>query len=207
MNWLDIGFVAFSVWGYPVSYLELIASLLGLISVYLAARENILTWPTGILNEFGFFCLFFQVGLYAGMLLQVLFFVVTVYGWYHWKKVENTKAVTRLTVNNGLWLLLIILSLSYLFHFLVVNFHSIMSGFISKPASQSILDSLIAVISVAATFLLAQKKLFAWVLWICVDLMSIVLFTRQGLYLVAIEYGIFLAIAIYGYLNWRKHCV
>lgn len=207
MNWLDIGFVAFSVWDYPVSYLELIASLLGLISVYLAAKESILTWPTGILNEFGFFCLFFQVGLYAGMLLQILFFVVTVYGWYYWKKIENISPVTHLAIRQGLWLLLIILLSTYAFHLLVTNLDSLLPALISKPASQSLLDSLIAVTSVAATFLLAKKKLFAWVLWICVDLMSIVLFIRQGLYLVTIEYCIFLSIAIYGYLHWRKRCV
>jgi nicotinamide mononucleotide transporter len=207
MNWLDIGFVAFSVWGYPVSYLELAASLLGLLSVYLAARKNILTWPTGIVNEFGFFCLFFQASLYAGMLLQVLFFVATVYGWYCWKKIDNKKPVTHLNIQTIIWLLVTILLSTGLFNLLVSNLHSLFPGFIPVPASQSILDSLVAVTSVAATFLMAKKKLFAWILWICVDLMSIVLFIRQDLYLVAIEYGIFLFIACYGYFCWRKHCV
>ena len=74
MTFFDINTIAFEVIGYPVSYVELIGTLFGLISVYFASRANILTWPTGIINEFFLFILFFQVQLYADMFLQVYFF-------------------------------------------------------------------------------------------------------------------------------------
>ena len=207
MNLLDINLIAFSVMESQVSYLELMATFFGLISVYFATKENILTWPTGIINEFGFFFLFFQVNLYAGMLLQILFFIVTLYGWYFWKKIKTERSVVNIKQLQLIWLIISIVMGTFIFNFLVSHLHLLIPGIIKQPAVQSVLDSLVAVTSIAATYLLAKKILFAWVLWILVDLMSIGLFVSQQLYLVAIEYSIFMMMAIYGYICWRKHCV
>jgi nicotinamide mononucleotide transporter len=85
----DINNVAFEIIGYPISYVEMIGTLFGFISVYLATKTNILTWGTGIINELFLFILFFQVQLYADMFLQVFFFAVTLYGWYYWKQIPK----------------------------------------------------------------------------------------------------------------------
>lgn len=207
MNLLDINLVAFSLMDYPISYLELFATFFGLVSVYFAAKENILTWPSGIANEFGFFCLFLQVGLYAGMLLQIIFFIVTLYGWYYWRKVKTENSVVNIKRIQLIWLVISIVVGTFIFNLLVSYLHILLPSIIKQPAAQSVLDSLIAVTSIAATYLLAKKIIFAWVLWILVDLMSIGLFVSQQLYLVAIEYSIFMGLAFYGYLRWRKHCV
>jgi nicotinamide mononucleotide transporter len=207
MNLLDINLVAFTLMNYPVSYLELFATFFGLVSVYFAAKGNILTWPTGIINEFGFCCLFFQVGLYAGMLLQVIFFIVTLYGWYYWKKVKTENSVVNIKRMQLIWLVISIVVGTFIFNLLVSYLHILLPSIIKQPATQSVLDSLVAVASIAATYLLAKKILFAWFVWILVDLMSIGLFVSQQLYLVAIEYGVFMVLAFYGYSRWRKHCV
>lgn len=207
MNPLDVNLIAFALLNHPVSYLELFATFFGLLSVYFAAKENIFTWPTGIVNEFGFFCLFFQVGLYAGMLLQVIFFIITLYGWYNWKKIKTEKSVININQSQLILLVAAIIVGTFIFNFLVSHLHILMPDIINQPAAQSALDSLIAVTSIVATYLLAKKILFAWILWILVDLMSIGLFASQQLYLVAIEYCIFMVLAFYGYSRWRKHCV
>ena len=207
MNPLDINWIAFTLFDYPVSYLELMVTFFGLMSVYFATKENIATWPTGIINECGFFCLFFQVGLYAGMLLQLLFFIVTLYGWYHWRKIKNDSQVVNIKKIQMIYIFLAIFVGTYFFNLLVSHLHLLIPGIIKQPAAQSILDSLVAVTSIAATYLLAKKILFAWVLWILVDLMSIGLFLSQQLYLIAIEYGIFMCLVFYGYSRWRKRYV
>lgn len=201
---LDIGSIAFSVWGYPVSYLELLATSLGLLSVFLASRENIATWPTGILSEIAFFYLFFQVSLYAGMLLQVIFFVITLAGWYGWHKGKPVGKIQQLNPVVCLIILITAFALTFLFNQLIQQLPSWFPHLISKPAAQSWIDSWVAVTSVIAVILLAKKYIFSWVLWILVDLVSIYLFWNQALYLLAVEYCIFLMMAIYGYLNWRK---
>jgi nicotinamide mononucleotide transporter len=94
--------------GYPISYVELIGTLFGLVSVYFASRANILTWGTGIVNEIFLFILFFQVQLYADMFLQIYFFVVTLYGWYNWNaKTKKPKSETSLRNKNLLLSILI----------------------------------------------------------------------------------------------------
>ena len=95
MTLFDINNIACEIIGYQISYVELIGTLFGFISVYLATKTNILTWATGIINELFLFILFFQVQLYADMFLQVFFFVVTLYGWYNWKQIPKENGITK----------------------------------------------------------------------------------------------------------------
>lgn len=90
MNFFDTKNIAFQILDYPLSYVELIGTLFGFLSVYLATRANILTWATGIINELFLFILFFQVQLYADMFLQIYFFIITLYGWYKWNSKKTT---------------------------------------------------------------------------------------------------------------------
>ena len=104
MNFFEIKNIAFQIWDYPISFVELIGTLFGLASVYFASRANILTWGTGIVNEVFLFILFFQVQLYADMFLQVYFFIVTIYGWYNWKTNTAEKMVSEINFRNKLLL-------------------------------------------------------------------------------------------------------
>lgn len=204
MTFFDVNVIAFSFLGYSVSYLELLATILGLISVWFATRENILTWPFGILNEFALFYLFFQVSLYAGMLLQVIFFIVTLIGWYNWRQGKSAKSIRQLNQIACMGIIFFSLILAWLFNLLIARLHIFLPTIITMPAAQSLIDSWVAVTSILAVVLLAKKYVFSWVLWILVDIVSTYLFWNQQLYLVAIEYVIFLMMATYGYGNWRK---
>lgn len=70
---LDVNSVFFSVLDYPVSYVEFMGAATGLVSVALAAKSNIWTWASGLVNVTCFFLIFYQVQLYSGMFLQVYF--------------------------------------------------------------------------------------------------------------------------------------
>ena len=105
MTLFDINNIANEIIVYQISYVELIGTLFGLISVYLATKTNILTWATGIINELFLFILFFQVQLYADMFLQVFFFVVTLYGWYNWKEIPKENGITKTELKTKIWLL------------------------------------------------------------------------------------------------------
>src|SRR4051812_36043281 len=107
MQFFQIQNIAFSVMGYPLSYIELIGTLFGLISVYYASKADILTWPAGIINEIFLFVLFYQVQLYADMFLQVYFLVVTAFGWYKWKSNTANVAVTAIGKHAGKFMIFI----------------------------------------------------------------------------------------------------
>ncbi len=200
---LNVELIAFSILGYPVSYLEFLATLFGLASVYLATQENVFTWPSGIVNEWGFFLLFYQVQLYADMFLQVIFFVVTVYGWLHWRSKRQRKKIHCLGWKRFAVLAIFILTTGLLIGVLNGNLHIIAPAVFSEPAASPYWDAQVMVASVVAITLLARKTVEAWVLWIAVDIVSVALFYSREIYLVSIEYIVFLVMACYGYYRWR----
>jgi nicotinamide mononucleotide transporter len=204
MHFFDISDTAFSIIGYPISYVELIGTMFGLISVYYASKANILTWSTGIVNEVFLFILFFQVHLYADTFLQVYFFIVTIYGWYNWNTstVENKIAVIS---TKARWLItIIIIAGSLLSGLLIKNIHLYLPNYFKVAAAYPFTDSFVMVLSIVATVLLAKKKIENWHLWILVDAICIILYFKKGVYFLSLEYLIFFGLASYGLYHWKK---
>jgi nicotinamide mononucleotide transporter len=204
MPFFDIHNVVIRFGGYDVSYVELIGSLFGLISVYLASKINILTWVTGLLNEMFLFILFYQLQLYADMFLQIYFFAVSLYGWYYWKYKATCQNVTTISINLKIGLGFVIVISSILVGWFFSNIHLYFPYYFNLKADYPFLDSMVMILSIVATVLLARKKLETWYLWILVDLLCIGLFYKKGAIFLTLEYFIFLIIAVYGLLSWSK---
>jgi len=204
MTIFDINTIAFETIGYPISYVELIGTLFGFLSVYFASKANILTWSTGIINELFLFILFFQVQLYADMFLQVYFFVVTLYGWYNWKQKPKQNSITTIKPKSKIWLVTTIIVGTILAGFFIANIHLYLPNYFKTEAAFPYADSFVMVLSIVATVLLAQKKIETWYLWIVVDLVCVFLFFKKGIVFLAFEYLVFLGLVIYGLLNWKK---
>lgn len=204
MTFFDIKNIAFEIIGYQISYVELIGTLFGLLSVYFASRANILTWATGIINEVFLFILFFQIQLYADMFLQVYFFVVTLYGWYNWKQKPKQNSITLTQKKTKIWLASAIIVGTIIAGFLFANIHLYLPHYFKTEAAFPFADSFVMVLSIVATVLLAQKKIETWYLWIIVDIVCVFLFFKKGIVFLALEYLVFLGLATYGLLNWKK---
>lgn len=204
MNFFEIKNIAFQIWNYPISYVELIGTLFGLASVYFASRANILTWGTGIVNEVFLFILFFQVQLYADMFLQIYFFVVTLYGWYKWNTKTSENKISETSFRNRIFLSVTILIGTLISGFLFTNIHLYLPTYFKIQAAYPFTDSFVMVSSIVATILLAKKKIENWYLWIAVDLVCVVLYFKKGVYFLSLEYFIFLGLASYGLYHWRK---
>lgn len=203
----DIENIAFTLPGYPISYVELLGTLFGLVSVYWASRTNILTWPSGIINEIAFFVLFYQVQLYSDMLLQVFFFIATIYGWINWRKGSKQNLITTLSNQIRWWFLAGILVGTAVLGFLMSHIHTLLPAYFAVKASYPFIDAFTTIASVIATILLAQKKIETWLIWIVVDLICITLYFIKGIPVVAFEYIIFLVLCVTGWSNWRKKLI
>lgn len=204
MTFFDINNIAFKIMNYPVSYTELIGTLFGLISVYFATKANILTWPTGILNELFLFILFYKIHLYADMTLQVYFFIVTIYGWYKWNEKKTNSIITNLIKKDKFLIVFLIIIGTILSGFLFKNIHLYFPVYFSTPSSYPFIDSFVMITSIIATVLLAKKKIETWYLWIIVDLVSILLYLKKTVYFLSLEYIIFLVLAAFGLFKWKK---
>lgn len=204
MEFFEINNIAFEIIGYQISYVELIGTLSGLLSVYFASRTNILTWMTGLINEVFLFILFFQVQLYADMFLQVYFFVITLYGWYNWKQKSKQNNIASTERKIRIWLASGIIAGTIITGFLFANIHFYLPEYFKTEAAFPFADSFVMVLSIIATILLAQKKVETWYLWIVVDIVCVFLFFKKGIIFLTLEYLVFLGMAIYGLLNWKK---
>ena len=65
-------------------------------------------------------------------------------------------------------------------------------------------DAATAVVSVAAQVLMARRKWENWVLWIAVDVALIPLYLAKGLTMLALLYLLYLALAVWGLVEWRR---
>lgn len=202
----SIDTILFEFLGYRMSLLELLATLTGLAAVWLAARANIYTWLFALVNAVLFFVLFYQVNLYSAMALQVFFFCNALYGWYNWRRDSSgeKKPVTLLRHKQRvLWLAAIMAGMIALGS-AMARIHLWLPDLFPEKASFVYTDAMIAVMSIAASVLLAKLKLENWVLWILVNVMSIAMYAMRGVMLVSLQYVIFLFMATYGFVEWRK---
>jgi nicotinamide mononucleotide transporter len=207
MHFFEIENTAFAIAGYSVSYVELIGTVFGLISVYFASKANILTWGTGIINELFLFLLFFQVHLYADVFLQVYFFVVTIYGWYNWNAGMGEKKIAVLGSKSRWRIFFIIVAASLVSGYFIKNIHIYLPGYFKIEAAYPFADSSVMIMSIVATVLLARKKIENWHLWIVTDAICVILYFKKEVYFLAFEYLIFLGLASYGLYNWEKQLV
>jgi nicotinamide mononucleotide transporter len=178
--------------------IELFAVLFGVLAVYLSTRENIWSWPTGIVNVSLYFVVFLRARLYAGAGLQVVYLLLAIYGWYEWQRGGSRRP--RLTVTRAAPRLLLLLLFVNLATWLALG--TLLRR--ETNATLPYLDSLLTSTSLIAQALLTRKKLETWLLWIAVDLVYVPMYLSQRLFLTAGLYAIFLALAVLGLRDWRR---
>lgn len=202
----DVKETFFTILGSPVSYVEFIGTVLGLISVFFAARANILTWPTGIANAIFFLVIFYQIHLYSDMFLQMYFCGMGVYGWFSWKyrARHDHSAIRTLSNKQRLLVAALIAAVVLVVGTLITRIHLILPQVFDHPATHPYIDTFIAISSILATILLARRIFETWVLWIAVDITSIGLYSVKGVKLIAAEFVIFLALAMLGIYSWYR---
>lgn len=77
--------------GYDLSWIEAVGTIAGLLCIGLASLEKISNYFFGLINVTLFGIIFFQIQLYASLLLQVFFFAANIYGWYAWSRQTSQK--------------------------------------------------------------------------------------------------------------------
>ena len=185
-------------WPAEVSPLELLAAIVGAISVWLSVRQNILSWPTAIVNVVLYAIVFYQAKLYADMGLQVVYAALSIYGWYEWLYGGEGRTELHVTLTSprlAALLALIALSGAALLGTLLRH---------TTDAALPYMDSFLSSTSLVAQWMMTRKKLENWLVWIFVDVLYVGMFIFKGLYLTAGLYAVFLALAVRGYVDWRR---
>lgn len=206
--------------------LELLAAVLGVASVFFARRENILVFPTGIISTGIYVYLLSQWALYGDLIINVYYTLMSIYGWYMWHKVIDDKqshiSISRTNLMDKLKAVGIFVFTS-VFVIVVYRYYDVMpkqldfnesisyawqhltSGSVANmKLAMPYLDTFTTGIFFSAMWLMANKKIENWTLWIIGDIVSVPLYLVKGYGFTAVQYTIFLIIAIMAYFTWRQ---
>ena len=181
-----------------MSTLEWIAAIAGAVSVYLSARENIWSWPTAIVNVGLYIIVFRRTGLYSDMGLQVVYLVLSIYGWYEW--LYGGRDRTKLTVSRATmreWALT--LPVALVFWFALARYTATLPG-VALPY----VDSCLTTISLVAQWMMTRKILENWILWIVADIAYVPMYVYKKLPVTAALYALFLVLAVVGLRAWWR---
>jgi len=192
--------MGFCAWlaSHGSSCLEAVAVAFGVVSVLLSVKENIWSWPTALINVALYTLLFYQTGLYSDMGLQVVYFVLSIYGWYEW--LYGGKGRTELQVSRTprrVWLALSAIGVAF---WAVDGFATSHLPSVSLPY----VDAATATVSLCAQYMMTRKYLENWTLWIIIDVVYVAMFIYKGLYLTAGNYAIYFVLAVMGHVAWKK---
>lgn len=188
---------ALQLWWQHQTWLEVIGVITGLLCVYLAARNNILNWPFAIISVGIYIFIFFDSHLYADMGLQFYFMAMNIYGWYFWSQKPETEKKTPVSLITRKEMILTVVAIIIFTVFL---------GSVLKytTASYPYVDSFCAACSLVGQVFLARKVLENWLIWIFVDIIYVGVYIFKHLDLTAFMYAVYIAIAILGYVDWKK---
>jgi nicotinamide mononucleotide transporter len=206
-RWFSIKNIAFTVIGYPMSYVELFGTILTLWSVWLIANRRVLTWPVGIVSSLLYLVLFYQIKLYSDTIEQLYYILTNLYGWWAWDKSpqDNGQVIgVRYSRSKqvGQWVILTLI-MSAILGFLMSRIHLLLPAQFPEAASLPYLDALTTIMSFTATWLMIQKKVECWIYWIIVDGIGIGLYFVKDVRFVALLYGVLLVLAINGFRLWH----
>ncbi len=211
-NLLSVNTILFTFLGYQMSYIEFFGTIFNVWCVWLVAKNNILTWPVGIVGIVLFLFLFWQIRLYSDFIEQIYYFVMSIYGWWMWTnpgktrkaEKENELKISRSSKNVGIAYFVAILIATAVMGYIMSNIDVYFPQYFPEPASLPYPDAFTTVMSFAATILMAKKKIECWYLWVLVDIIGIALYFEKDVVFISILYVAFLMLAVKGYLNWKK---
>ncbi|OUR98266.1 nicotinamide mononucleotide transporter [Flavobacteriales bacterium 33_180_T64] len=181
--------------------LEITAVVFGFLSVWFSKQNKIWVFPTGMISTAIFVYLLVKWELLGDMMINVYYFIMSVYGWYIWtRKVDDTHVtpISRATRSEKKISVYIFLT-TLLFVFIVYKFFDKWTSWVAY------VDTITTAIFFVGMWLMARRKLENWIFWIIGDIISVPLYFHKGFTFTSLQYFGFTFIAIFGYLAWKKN--
>jgi nicotinamide mononucleotide transporter len=185
-------------------WLDIVTTVLGLAYILLEYKASIWMWAVGFAMQALGIVLYYQKGLYADCGMEFYYLSMTVYGYWKWKthpqplSVEGggikslLPSLNRERLGVGLFIIAAIWAAIY---WLLVTFTN---------SNVPLADSFTTALSIVGIWALAHKYLEQWFIWIVVDVVTSVLYFYKDIPFKASLYALYVIIAIFGYIKWRK---
>lgn len=180
---------------------EWTSTIMQILSVWYAKKNNVLVYPTGIIGVLLASYVYFYLAsppLYADAILNIYYFVMSIYGWYFWVQKKNEQYAYPISWCNNkelsVGVILFILSWIIIYYLLISITNS----------NTPILDSLVSSSAVASMWWMAKRKMENWIAWVFSNLVAIPLNFYKGFMLFTLMYMLFLLLSVSGYREWKQ---
>ena len=184
-------------------YLEIIAVLTGIISVWFAKKENILLYPIGTVSVLIWIYLCWIGEIYSQAVINLFFLIMNIYGWYNWSRKDNSE-INKVQIKfSSLKENLLVITVAALLTLLIYSALSNVE-ILNFNWKFVLMESFITSLNFIGMWLMAWKRVENWVLWIIGDIFCMPLFVFKEYYLSVAQFSIFIIIAFMGYFEWRK---
>ena len=184
-------------------YLEIIAVLSGIISVWFAKKENILLYPIGTVSVLIWIYLCWIGEIYSQAVINLFFLVMNIYGWDNWSRKDNSDLnkvqIKFSSIKENTLYIIVAALLTLLIYWGLSNIE-----ILNFDWKFVLIESFITALNFIAMWLMAWKRVENWVLWIIGDIFCIPLFVFKEYYLSVAQFSIFIIIAFMGYFEWKK---
>ncbi len=179
--------------------LELLGALTGLVYIWLEYRASVWLWVVGAVMPAIYIYVYFESGVYANMGLNAYYLLASIYGWIAWKRgVERKELPITRTPRRFYPLGVLVATAATALVYLVLRY---------TDSTVPFADALIAGLSVVGLWMLTRKWAEQWLVWLVADgLMTWLAFT-QGLYPTSVLYGLYMIVAVFGFIKWRREAV
>lgn len=182
-------------------WLESIAFIFGILSVWYAKKESFLVFPTGIIATAITVYVMFKAQYLADMSINIYYTIMSVYGWYKWTNPENTTLqnlqISR-TNHKEKFIGLLMFLLTGCVCVVIYRIFNV------KIKANNWIDIFTTCIFFTAMWYMALKKIENWILWIIGDFLIVPILWSRELYIFALQYVVFTILAILAYLEWKR---
>lgn len=177
----------------------MVSGMLGICSVVLGAKGNILTFFFGFAQVGTYTYLCCIEHFYAEIAINIYYFFTMIYGVYCWRRrlKNSTLQVQTRRLSRRIFLLLTVAIVV-----LSIFVGWLLSRYTDDP--QPYLDAMTTVPAIAAQILMVMAYREQWYLWLMVDVLALVMWVRAENYCMAAQYAFWCANCVYGYIQWTK---
>lgn len=207
------------VGGIPILWREIVGNLFGLASAVGGMKRVVWAWPVGIVGNILLFTVFMgglfhtpqDLDLYGQAGRQVMFLIVSAYGWWRWsaarrRGVRESQETTPhrsivsavqprwATTNERIGLIIAAFVGTIIFALI----------FTALGSWGPWADAWIFTGSILATYGMARGWTEFWLIWIGVDLVGVPLLLVAGYYPSAVLYLVYAAFVLWGFFVWLR---
>ncbi len=185
------------------SWMERIAVLSGIGSVWFSRIENVLVYPVGLISTIFYIYISYQYHLPGEAAVNFYYTIMSFYGWYWWvKRNKHQEKVLHISSSNKEMLLR-----QFLFFggcYMVIYFSLVFLKEYFFEGAIPWADALASSTAFTGMWLMTRKKTESWYWWIATNIASMPLYFVKGLAMTSVLYFVLLVMAVFGLIEWRK---